>query len=322
MSSIADALKRAEQERERLRAPASAAGEVSAGEHPEASLASVVLRKAPETQGGGSVPPPTAPSVPVTPLADAIRTRPASAPSPRAVRQKSETIVEDYASKRNLNLPASMVVYHDRAGRAAAQYRQVRDGLMAGNPKREHQVLVITSAVAREGKTVTVMNLGLSLAEIRANRVLLVDGCLHAGRRGRGGGGSLSELMRLGRERGVGELLAEPEGAVEGVIQATPWHNLFVLPCGARTTPVGAAQLLQSERLRTVLRQLRATFDWVLVDAPAALALPDAGLFGALADGVHLAVALHHTAEGKVQTTLRRLRSMNLPVKSAILTRA
>jgi Mrp family chromosome partitioning ATPase len=129
-------------------------------------------------------------------------------------------------------------------------------------------------------------------------------------------------MLRLGRASGLSELLLDGEESVEGSIEATPWHNLFVLPSGAKTTAVGAAQLLQSVHLRGVLRQLRATFDWVLIDTPAALALPDAGLVGALADGVHVAVALHRTAEGKVQTTLRRLRSMNLAVRSAILTRA
>jgi Mrp family chromosome partitioning ATPase len=317
MSSISDALKRAQQERERLRAPNPAEGATSAEGRPETSLASVVLRKyaveVPKEKHDATPP--------VMPLTQAMRNAPATTPAPavRAQQQAAATIVEDYASKRNLHLPASMVVYHDRAGRAAEQYRHIRDGLMAGNAKREHQVLVITSATVREGKTVTIMNLGLSLAEIRANRVLLVDGALHAGAKGE----SLTDMLKMRSASGLSELLQEGEGekSVQASIQATPWHNLFVLPSGAKTTPVEAAQLLQSPHLRTVLRQLRATFDWVLIDSPAALALPDAGLLGAQADGVHLAVALHHTPEGKVQTALRRLRSMNLPVKSAILTR-
>ncbi len=165
----------------------------------------------------------------------------------------------------------------------------------------------------------TVMNLGLSLAEIRANRVLLVDGGLHASA---GGGDSLTALLKLHAEPGLAELLLDADEQIQDFIKATPWHNLFILPCGARTTAPAAAQLLQSQNLRSVFRQLHASFDWVLIDAPSASALPDAGLLGGPSDGIILAVALHHTPEDQLQTVIRRLKSMNLPLKSCILTRA
>jgi Mrp family chromosome partitioning ATPase len=292
MSSIADALKRAQQERERLRAP-QADPSASPAPNAEASLASVVLQKRPATTETAAAAPPTRP------------------PS-----KNTEAIIEDYASKRNLHLPESIVVYHERAGRAAEQYRHLRDGLMAANPRRDHQLLTLTSSVPKEGKTVTVMNLGLSLAEIRSNRVLLLDGNLHT----ETSRTSLSAMLKLHREPGLSEWLRHADSPAQTFLKATPWHNLFVLPSGTTLPPVAAAQLLQTPALHTLLWQLRATFDWILIDAPAALTLPDAGLFAAHADAVHLVVALHRTPEEKVQTTLRRLKSMNLPVKSAILT--
>ncbi len=155
MSSISDALKRAQQERERLR---SGAPDGSAGvptEQPEASLASVVLRKSQPVSAGDSLPAvaSTSPAAPVTPLADAIRNAPQTPPpAVRAQQAAAETIIEDYASKRKLNLPRSMVVYHERAGAAAEQYRKIRDVLMAGNVKREHQILVVTSAAPERAR--------------------------------------------------------------------------------------------------------------------------------------------------------------------------
>jgi Mrp family chromosome partitioning ATPase len=360
MSSIADALKRAQQERERLKAAPAAAGHAApdGAVRPaaEPSLAAVVLRKAaPAAPAAGGTPgaglgnlpspavaPPRTevPPTPVTPLTDAIRQAPpATAPAVRNEQRVAETIVEDYASKRKLHLPPAIVVYHDRAGPVAEQYRKMRDALMAthlggGAGRKESQVVAVTSTAAGEGKTVTVINLGLSLAEVRANRVLLIDGCLHAGPNR--AGGTLTNLMHLQPEIGLAELLTTPPwsgpghaaaGAGPGdvlapYVRATPWHNLFVLPAGARTTPAAAAELLQSPNLRTALRHLRATFDWVLIDAPAAAALPDAGLLGAAADGLLVAVALHRTPHAAVQKTVRRLKSMNLPVKSCILTHA
>jgi Mrp family chromosome partitioning ATPase len=259
-------------------------------------------------------------------LTSALRQAPLEPPpAVRNERRAAETIVEDYAAKRDLNLPASTVVYHDRAGPIAEQYRRIRDGLMSapfrgagGSARREAQKLVITSTRAGEGKTVTVLNLGLSLVEIRANRVLLIDGCLHPTRNP-----SLTQLLHLQPEKGFAELLAAPgQESFEPYLKATPWANLHILPSGARTTPAAAAQLLQAPAFRALLRHAGGNFDWVLIDAPPAAGFPDAGLLGAASDGVLMAVALHHTPRQQVQTTLRRLKSMNVPLKSCILTRA
>ena len=289
-----------------------------------ASLASVVLRKregdAPAAQAtDAKVSPPTEKKPAPTPLADAMRQAPAaSSPAARTQRHAAETIVEDYGAKRQLNLPATLVVYHERAGHVAEQYRRIRDALMADNPKREPQMLVVTSSVGGEGKTTTVLNLGLSLVEIHANRVLLIDGCLSADERHP----SLSALLKMTGERGLAEMLTSPPEEVQSWVRATPWHHLYVLPSGAKTVEAAAVELLKSAALRTCLRRLRANFDWILIDSPAAMTLPDAGLLGGVSDGMLVTVAMHHTPREKAQTTVRRLRSMNLPVKSCILTRA
>ncbi len=344
MSSIADALKRAQQERDRLKASPAAAEKRPEPPRNEPSLASVVLRKnaaptaAPAASTNEDEPVLAAavasresitaplPVTPVTPLTTALRQAPIEVPPVVKTEQRAaETIVEDYASKRDLNLPSAVVVYHERSGPIAEQYRKIRDGLMAthfrgagASARRSSQTFVITSARPGEGKTTTVLNLGLSLVEVRSTRVLLIDGCLHPS-----GRTSLTGLLHLEREKGLAELLAAPATEnIESYLKATPWHNLFILPTGARTTPGAAAGLLQSSMLRSVLRHASNHFDWVLIDAPAASRFPDAGLLGAPSDGILMTIALHRTPHTEVQTTMRRLKSMNLPLKSCILTRA
>ncbi|HUO10646.1 MAG TPA: CpsD/CapB family tyrosine-protein kinase [Phycisphaerae bacterium] len=318
MSSIADALKRAQQERERLRdTPAGPVAE-AASHADEHSLASVVFRKSSPRADAPVADRYPAVSASITPLTEAIRQSPPT-PPPAVVAQRrvAETIVEDYASKRKLNLPQSMVVYHDRSGPFAEQYRKMRDNLMLQNPRRETHALVVTSSIAGEGKTVSVLNLGLSLVEIRANRVLLIDGCMHES-----ASPSLTALLKMQPEHGLAELLLTPDIDIQPFLKATPWHQLFVLPSGAKTTPHAAAGLLSSPAWRTILKNLHANFDWILIDAPSVLALPDAGLLAAASDGILLAAALHHTPRARIQTALRKLKSMNLPVKSCFLTHA
>ena len=325
MSSIADALKRAQQERERLRIPQQATAS-STSHTADNSLASVVLRRnQPQAQNTATAESltdpanaPLAPAAPLMPLTEAIRQSPLT-PPPAAVahRQVAETIVEDYASKRKLNLPPSMVVYHDRSGPIAEQYRKMRDNLMLQNARRDPNALVVTSAIPGEGKTVTVLNLGLSLVEIRANRVLLIDACMHPST-----SPSLTDLHKLSPEQGLAELLLTSDVDLQPYLKATPWHHLFVLPSGAKTTPTATVDLLTSPNWRTMLKHLRSNFDWILIDVPPVLTLPDAGLIAAAADGILLAAALHHTPRNKIQTAIRKLKSMNLPIKSCILTRA
>jgi Mrp family chromosome partitioning ATPase len=326
MSSISDALKRAQQERDRLRNQESQPATPQAQEDEDASLASVVLKKTQTAETISGIPTLSAlkatAAPAITPVADAIRQAPPTpAPAAKAQQQAAETIVEDYASKTRLNLPRTMVVYHERSGAIAEQYRKMRDNLMASNPKRDPQLLVVTSSVAGEGKTTTVINLGLSLVEIRANRVLLLDGCLQQHPHGNSRR-TLTELLKLSSEAGLAELLTDPVEDLQPFIKATPWNRLYVLPAGNHITAMTATDMLKSDTLRKLLRQLRGTFDWVLIDAPPALTMPHAGLFGGSSDAMLLAVALHHTPQETVQTTVRKLKSMNLPLKSCIVTRA
>jgi|GEM_PF-2589622 len=313
MSSIADALRRAQQERERLRGSATRPPAAVSAPPTGPSLASVVLRKAaPESK----------PDAPVhealaAPLTAALEQQ-TSAPPPAVQRQQlaSDTIIEDYQAKRRLDLPATIVVYHDRAGPVAQQFRDMRDRLMATNVTRDQPMLTFTSARRGEGKTTALLNLALALCEVRSHRVLLVDGCLGDGHRG-----PLSHVLHLHAERGASEFFAQPAEA-STFVRPTPWHNLFVLPAGATTTASASAETLRLPSARTGLRQLRTMFDYVLIDAPAIDRGPDAGLLGTMSDGLVLVTAIGRTSARQVQTAVRRMASLNVPVKHAILTHA
>lgn len=313
MGSISDALKRAEQERRRMHA-----GEVQGVAPPtqplpappaapaeSPRLASVVLKAAEK-------PKPT----PTTPLTAAIQQTPQVAPAAKRQQEIAETIVEDYASKQRLNLPAGVAVYHDRTGRIAEQYRKTRQRLLEANPQREPQALVFTASAPGEGATTSVLNLGLSLVEQRGLRVLLIDADLHAA--------GLSRLLRMRDGLGLSELLLGEvdQAALTSAVRATPWHNLYVLPAGGTSPPQGSAELLKLPAARALLRQARGMFNWVLIDTPPAGKYPDAGVLGAFSDGMVLTVSLRHTGRELVHKTLRRLEAMSLPLRGCLLTHA
>jgi polysaccharide biosynthesis transport protein len=142
-----------------------------------------------------------------------------------------------------------------------------------------HKVLVITSAHPNAGKTTSVLNLGLALAE-SGRRVLLIDGDLRLPQ--------LGKIFGLEQAAGLGEVLAEqmPPAIAKDLIRATGLPNLFVLPSGSRQPNV--TQILHSTILERLLEQIKPDYDFILIDSPPAIPLADARLLARHSDGVIL----------------------------------
>lgn len=153
--------------------------------------------------------------------------------------------------------------------------------LLGGGQDRalNRRVLVVTSAHPGAGKTTSVLNLGLALAE-SGRRVLLIDGDLRLPRLGR--------VFGLQNAAGLGEVLAEqmaPAVAKE-LIRETGLPNLYVLPSGALQPNV--TQILHAATLETLIEDIKPDYDFILIDSPPALPLADARLLARHADGVIL----------------------------------
>lgn len=310
MSNIREALKRAQEERERSRGQTPA----SARNPNEGSLSSVMDRpgRAVKTETAAVTPPAAPVVINANPLTQAVeQAREQLSPAQQAATKRAEAICEDYESKRKLKLPPAMAVYYDRSGPIAEQYRQIRSALLA--EQHGPQMLAITSSRNGEGKTTSILNLGLSAVELRSLRVLLIDGDLQRG--------SLTSLLKVQEFRGFSELMQNND-APESYIQPTPWSQLFVLPSGGLSSASVATELLKQSNLRAALRKLRGMYDLVLVDAPAVGQSPDAGLIAACCDGAVMVVSLKNTRRADAERNLRMLTSLNIPLRGTILTKA
>jgi capsular exopolysaccharide synthesis family protein len=156
-----------------------------------------------------------------------------------------------------------------------------------------HKVLVITSAHSGAGKTTSVLNLGLGLAE-SGRRVLLIDGDLRIPR--------LGQVFGFEDMPGLTNLLVErlhPVVASE-LIRESGVDGLDLLPSGPLYMNV--AELLHLEDLREFLAYARSQYDFVLIDSPPALPLTDARLLAQHADGVVFVVQAGTTTVEQTQT--------------------
>jgi polysaccharide biosynthesis transport protein len=144
------------------------------------------------------------------------------------------------------------------------------------------QMIAITSALPKEGKSTIAGYLALALSEI-GRRVLLIDADMR--------NPTLHERFGLKNETGLSDYLrAEtPDRVVPARVSGTGSEgNLWVLTSGPAVE--NAPALLASSRLMRLLEDLRGEFDSIVIDTPPVLLFPDARLLGRHSDGVVLVV--------------------------------
>ena len=188
----------------------------------------------------------------------------------------------------------------------AEAYRAFRTSLLlasANSPK----IMVITSTFAREGKTTTSVNLATVLAQM-GKPVLLIDADLRRPR--------LQKVFRVKAATGLVNYLAAG-ASLDDVIQDTAVPNLSIILSGP--TPPNPSELLASDRMRTLLHELRSRFAFVIFDSPPVMAVTDSLVLGANADGVVLCVHGGQTPRELVQRAAERLRQSKIPVLGALL---
>ena len=181
--------------------------------------------------------------------------------------------------------------------------------LYAGEDGHSPRVLVLTSPSPGEGKTTVACNLALALAEIGSS-VLLIDGDLRKGR--------LHEIFQVSNSWGLSDLLAGKKPPEDGRMYFdTCYQHLSLLPSGS--TPSSIAGLLHSSQTLEFLNSARGQFHTVIIDTPPMLVMPDARVFGRLADGVIMVVRSTQTTEDEAAAAAQRLREDGSCVLGTIL---
>jgi protein-tyrosine kinase len=175
------------------------------------------------------------------------------------------------------------------------QFRKLAATLLHGQRDGRLKVVMVTSAVPNEGKTLTTLNIALVLAESYKRRVLLIDADLRRPR--------LTEAANLAVAEGLSEVLKATEDRKAALTQLTDY--LWFLPAG-RPDPDPLSGLT-SPRMQHLLQEAAERFDWVIVDTPPVTAAADAGLLGAIVDGIVLVVRAGRTPHPAVQQAIETL---------------
>ncbi|MGA8233725.1 MAG: polysaccharide biosynthesis tyrosine autokinase [Candidatus Acidiferrales bacterium] len=187
--------------------------------------------------------------------------------------------------------------------------------LFSGMNGDRPRIIVITSANPGEGKTTIASNLALALAEIGhpvlMQSVLLIDGDLRRPR--------LHEIFGVPNRWGLTNLLEgkTPPNDCEEMVFKTGFRNLCLLPSGSMSLNI--AGLLHSPRMLELLRRMRTEFHTVFIDTPPMLHMPDARVFGRVADGAILVVRSAQTMRDAALAATQRLTDDGTQVLGTIL---
>lgn len=242
-----------------------------------------------------SVEPPEAPteSVQGQPAASPVPTV-ASQPDQRPLRRSAES--DRPASqfrKVTTHVSEKLVTAEHPFSASVEQYRRVAAGLHHLQVDRGINIVMVASAVQREGKTLTSTNLALTLSESYQRRVLLVDADLRRP--------SLHEVFQVPNVSGLGDGLRSKEEHKLPLLQVSP--TLTLLPAGKPDPDPMSG--LTSERMKRVVAEASEHFDWVILDTPPVAILPDANLVAAMVDVVILVVEAGRTSYTAAQKAIQ-----------------
>ncbi|WP_370332373.1 polysaccharide biosynthesis tyrosine autokinase [Mycolicibacterium hippocampi] len=190
----------------------------------------------------------------------------------------------------------------------AEAFRKLRTNLQflaVDNPPR---VIVVTSSVPSEGKSTTAINVALALAEADHN-VVLVDGDLRRP--------TLHRYLDLVGTVGFSTVLSGG-ATLDEALQKTRFPGLTVLTSGA--IPPNPSELLGSMSAKRLLTELRSQFDYVIVDSTPLLAVTDAAILAAGADGVLIMVRFGQTKREQLTHAVGSLESVGAPLLGAVFT--
>jgi capsular exopolysaccharide synthesis family protein len=217
----------------------------------------------------------------------------APVPSPGAARNVHPLLAVP-SLHAQIGPESRIVTFTDRTSPGSERFRLIRMTLRNAYAGKLPQVLLITSPLPKDGKSTVALNLATSLSEQGKFKVLLVEADLRRP----------SLLSRLGADHACGltEVVADLADPAAAIRRIEPL-DFYLLPSGR--LPDNPTELLQTERFEGLLRDLKACFDWILIDSPPAMPLSDVVALRPHADGVVVVARAGSTPREAVQETLQ-----------------
>lgn len=175
-------------------------------------------------------------------------------------------------------------------------YKSLRTNLHFSLYGKKCKKIGITSGMAGEGKSITMLNLAISIAET-GSKVLLIDADLRRP--------AMARLLMEKATPGLSNVLAGLDSA-ENAVRKDLYPNLDFLFSG--DIPPNPSELLGSERMVKLMEEMNKQYDYILVDTPPVNVVSDACVVASILDGVLLLVRHNRAKKDDVKRSVSRLQ--------------
>lgn len=203
-----------------------------------------------------------------------------------------------------------LVAQHLPQSQMSEAFRALRTSILLSQADHPPQVILVTSALPREGKTTAAANLAVTLAQL-GDRTVLVDADLRKPGIGR--------LLNLGSGKyaGLSSYLAGVSSLDLVSVPHPAIPNLVAIPTGP--LPPNPADLLSSHKLAEAIAELRTKFKFIVIDSPPIMAATDAVIISVQTDGVLLVVRCGETPKEAFTRTRDLLNSVKCRILGVVL---
>ena len=203
-----------------------------------------------------------------------------------------------------------IITYFDPKALITEQYKILRTNVLSINKAKPPKVLVITSSIHSEGKTLTSLNLSVAIAQsTQKPKVLLIDADLRRGR--------IAKYLGVKQEVGLSDILNDKVNPSDALFNIDIENLTFV---SSGSVPPNPVELLSSDRMRKFLSLMKTKFDHIIIDTPPVISVTDAGIIGPMSDGVLLVIQAGRTQRGIVKRSAELLHQTHSKVLGHILT--
>ncbi len=208
------------------------------------------------------------------------------------------------------NINTHIVTHFYPKSLIAEQYLRLRANVKNLIKTKKLKILAVTSAVDGEGKSLTALNLAVSMAkDVDCKSVLLIDCDLRRG--------SIGDSLALSSKAGLSEYLMI-NADIDSILYKTKINKLTIIPRGKIAD--NPTELLSSEKMQGLLETLRKKFDIIILDTAPVVPVADAGIVCGLADGTIVVVRAGKTQRGIVKNAADMLRQNDVTMLGYVLT--
>lgn len=200
-----------------------------------------------------------------------------------------------------------LATLHSPKSAASESYRGIRTNVLFSATESPPQVILISSAGPREGKTITTANLAITMAQA-GSKVVILDCDMRRPK--------MHKMFGTSEDHGISNVLVGGKD-VHGATVPTKIPNLDLIPCGP--VPPNPSEMLGSSRMTSLLDELRKQYAHVFIDSPPCTAVTDAVVLSKAVDGVVLVIRASDTAREIVKNGLAQFEAVGAHILGAVL---